>query len=146
MKKKESIDISASPEKVWLLLVKRENAFKIDRLIERFDYIGEKQSGEGAMVYMVKKADGRVIRSVCTITKWSENEKLAFHQILGDVKKMEVEYTIEPVETGCRVTLVHDVVMPYWVIGKIIGFIAVRPVMDKIGKEVVTNIKRLAET
>jgi len=40
---------------------------------------------------------------------------------------------------------VYEVVMPCWVIGKIIGFLVVRPIMKKIGKEVMANIKKLAE-
>lgn len=86
MKKKDAIDISASPEKTWSLLVKREDASKIDPLIDRFDYLGEKQSGEEVLIYMVTKTEGRIIRSVCTIPECLENTRLAFQQILGDVK------------------------------------------------------------
>ena len=55
MKKKESIDIAASSEKVWPLLVKLENVFAIDHLVKRFDFVGEQHSGVGTMFYMVKK-------------------------------------------------------------------------------------------
>ena len=145
MKLRESIDIAAPPEKVWSLMAKRENAFAIDPLIKRYDFVGEQHSGVGTMLYMVKKTDGRLIRSLIEYTKWDENEKFAFHQIMGDVKKMEVEYTIKATETGSRLTLMHDVVMPYWIIGKIVGFFVARPIMKKAGPEVVANIKRLAE-
>jgi len=46
---------------------------------------------------------------------------------------------------GNRLTLVHEVAMPYWVIGKIIELLVVQPMMKKVGPEVVANIKRLVE-
>jgi hypothetical protein len=36
--------------------------------------------------------------------------------------------------------------MPYWIIGKIIELLVVRPVMKKVGPEVMANIRTLAET
>jgi len=145
MKMEESIDIAAPPENIWVLLTKRENVFAIDRLISRFDFVGEQHGGMGTTFYMVKKTDGRVIRSLCTFTEWEENKRLAFHQFMGDVKRMYVVYTIEATEKGSRLTLVHEVAMPYWIISKIIELIVVRPIMKKVGPEVVANIKRLAE-
>jgi hypothetical protein len=58
---------------------------------------------------------------------------------------MQVAYTIEATKTGSRLTLMHEVTMPYWIIGKIIELLVVGPVMKKVGPEVVTNIKKLAE-
>ena len=145
MKLEESIDIAAPPEKIWPLLVKRENVFAIDPLVKSFDFVGEQQSSAGTIFYMEKKTDGRLIRALCKFTEWDENKKLAFHQFMGDVKRMHVAYTIEATEKGSRLTLVHEVVMPYWIIGKIMELLVVRPLMKKVGPEVVANIKRLAE-
>ena len=95
---------------------------------------------------MEKETGGRLIRSLCIFTEWEENKNLAFRQFLGsDVKGMQVAYTIEATKTGSRLTLMHEVVMHYWVIGKIIELLVVRPVMEKVGPEVVANIKRLSE-
>jgi hypothetical protein len=84
MKKKESIDIAASSEKVWSLLVKLENVFAIDRLVKRFDFVGEQHSGVGKMFYMVKKKlmvkllglsvnlqNGRKIRNSPSVKFWA---------------------------------------------------------------------------
>ena len=146
MKLEESIDVAAPPENIWPVITKRENVFKVDRLIRRFDFVGEQHSGLGTMFYMEKETDGRLIRSLCIFTEWEENRKLAFHQFLGgDVKGMQVAYTIEATKTGSRITLMHEVTMPYWIIGKIIELLVIRPVMEKVGPEVVANIKKLAE-
>jgi len=146
MKLEESINIAVPPDKVWSVITQRENVFKVDRLIKRFDFVGEKHSGVDTMFYMEKETVGRLIRSLCIFTKWEENKKLAFHQFLGnDVKGMKVEYTIETTETGSRLIMMHEVTMPYWIIGMIIEFFAVRPVMKQVGPEIVANIKKLAE-
>jgi hypothetical protein len=146
MKLEESIDISAPPENIWPVITKRENVFEVDKLIKRFDFVGEQQSGVGTKFYMEKETEGRLIRSLCIFTEWEENRKLAFHQFLGgDVKGMRVTYTIEATRTGSRITLMHEVTMPYWIIGKIIELLVIRPVMEKVGPEVMVNIKKLAE-
>jgi hypothetical protein len=49
MKLEESIDVAASPENIWPLITKRENVFEVDRLIRRFDFVGEQRSGVGTM-------------------------------------------------------------------------------------------------
>ena len=135
------------PENIWPVITKRENVFKVDRLIKNFDFVGEQSSGVGKMFYMEKESGGRLVRSLCIFTEWEENRKLAFRQFLGgDVKGMQVSYTIEATKTGSRITLVHEVTMPYWIIGKIIELLAILPVMKKVGPEVVANIKKLAET
>jgi hypothetical protein len=146
MKLEESIDIAVPPDSVWPMITKRENVFKVDRLIKKFDFVGEQPSGIGKMFYMEKEIEGRLIRSLCIFTEWEENKKLAFRQFLGgDVKGMQVAYTIEATKTGSRITLMHEVTMPYWIIGKIIEMLAIRPVMKEVGPEVVANIKKLAE-
>ena len=146
MKMEESVDIAASPENVWPVITKREDVFAVDRLVKKFDFVGEQPSGVGKMFYMEKETEGRLIKSLCIFTEWEENRKLAFRQFLGgDVKGMQVAYTIEATKTGSRLTLMHEVKMPYWIIGKIIELLVIRPVMKKVGPEVVANIKKLAE-
>ena len=147
MKLEESIDISAPPENIWPVITERENVFKVDRLIKKFDFVGEQPNSVGKMFYMEKESGRRLIRSLCIFTEWEENRKLAFRQFLGvDIKGMQVSYTIEATKTGSRITLMHEVTMPYWIIGKIIELLVIRPVMKKVGPEVVANIKTLAET
>jgi hypothetical protein len=146
VKLEESIEIASPPENVWPVITNRENLFKVDRLIKNFEFVGEQPNGVGKMFYMEKESGGRLIRSLCIFTEWEENRKLAFHQFLGgDVKGMQVAYTIEATKTGSRLTLMHEVTMPYWIIGKIIELLVIRPVMKEVGSEVVANIKRLAE-
>ncbi|HJX69631.1 MAG TPA: SRPBCC family protein [Dehalococcoidia bacterium] len=144
MKAQGSIEIAAPPEKIWALLTKRETMLQSFPWCERFDFVGEQRSGVGSMFYMVQKVDGRTERHLCEVTEWEENKKLAFHQVLGDVKKLEVVFTIEATETGSRFALVYNATLPGWIIGKIIElFVGKR--FKKEAEEDLANIKRLAE-
>ena len=145
MKVEKSIEIAASPEKLWPLLTKRENLLKWHPSAQTFDFIGDQQSGVGATFYMVGKGDGRLMRSVCEINEWQENKKFAFHEIWGMTKKFEAEYIIYATKTGSRLTMIWDTVMPYWIIGQIM-LLLFRKQWVKMTDEMLVNIKKLAET
>ena len=145
MKAENSIEIAAPPEKIWSLLTERENLLKWHPRAQTFDFIGEQRSGVGATFYMVGKSDGRLMRSVCEITDWQENKKFAFHEILGMTKKFDAAYNIEATETGSRLTMMCDTVMPYWIIGNIM-LLFFRKQWVKTTDQMLANIKSLAET
>jgi uncharacterized protein YndB with AHSA1/START domain len=145
MKAENSIEIAAPPEKIWSLLTERENLLKWHPRAQTFDFIGEQRSGVGATFYMVGKSDGRLMRSVCEITDWQENKKFAFHEILGMTKKFDAAYNIEATETGSRLTMMWDTVMPYWIIGSIM-LLFFRKQWVEMSDQMIANIKILAET
>ena len=145
MKAENSIEIAAPPEKIWSLLTERENLLKWHPRAQTFDFIGEQRSGVGATFYMVGKSDGRLMRSVCEITDWQENKKFAFHEILGMTKKFDAAYNIEATETGSRLTMMWDTVMPYWIIGSIM-LLFMRKQWVEMSDQMIANIKSLAET
>ena len=144
MKVEKSIEIAAPPEKIWSLVSERENLLRWHPRAQRLDFIGEQRSGVGATFYMEGKSDGGVMRSVCEITEWQENKKFAFHEILGMTKKFDAAFTIEATETGSRLTMLWDTVLPYWIIGKIM-LLFFRKQWAKMTDQMLTNIKRLAE-
>ncbi len=144
MKVERSIEIMAPPEKIWSLITERENLLRWHPRAQRFDFIGEQHSGVGATFYMVGEMDGRLMRSVCEITEWQENKKFAFHEVLGITKKFDSAYTIEATETGSRLTMTWDTVMPYGIIGKIMLLFFGKQWVTRTD-EMLVNIKRLAE-
>jgi len=145
MKFERSIEIAAPPQKIWPLIFQPENLLQWHPRAQRFDFMCEQHSGVGATFYMEGKSDGGVMRSVCEITEWQENKKFAFHEILGMTKKFDAAFTIEATETGSRLTMLWDTVLPYWIIGKIM-LLFFRKQWAKMTDQMLTNIKRLAET
>ena len=145
MKVENSIEIAAPPEKIWSLITERENLLKWHPGAQTFDFIGEQRGGVGSTFYMVGKSDGRLMRSVCEITEWQENKKFAFHEILGMTKKFDAAYNIEATETGSRLTMMWDTVMPFWIIGSIM-LLFFRKQWVEMSDQMIANIKSLAET
>ncbi|MFW9835498.1 MAG: SRPBCC family protein [Candidatus Thorarchaeota archaeon] len=145
MKVEQSIEIKVSPETLWPLILKKENLLKWHPNAQEFDYIGERDSGVGAKFYMVGKSNGRPMKSVCEITEWQENQRLVFHEILGMTKKFETEFDIEPTETGSKLTIIWDTVMPYWIIGQIMLWMMSKQWVG-MSEKMLENIKNLAET
>jgi uncharacterized protein YndB with AHSA1/START domain len=145
MKVEKSINIKASPEKLWPLILKKGNLLQWHPNAQEFDYIGEQNSGVGAKFYMVGKSNGRPIKSVCEVTEWQENRRLVFREILGMTKKFEIGFDIEPTETGSKLTMVWNTVMPYWIIGQIMLWTMGKQWLEMTEK-MLENIKKLAET
>ena len=145
MKVEKSIDIATSPEKLWSLLYQKENLLKWHPNAQEFDYIGDQHGGLGAKFYMLGKTGIRPMRSVCEITDWQENKRLAFHEILGMTKKFETDFSIDPAGTGSKLTMVWDTVMPYWIIGQIMLWMMSKQWVEMSDK-MLGNIKQLAET
>ena len=148
MKREASIEIAAPPEKVWSYLTEREKVLQwapAEGLrVERFDWVGEQQSGVGATFYAVQKVDARIIRLLCEVTEWVEKEKFALHLILGDQKRHDENWAIQATESGSKLTLVLNIVLPYRVIGKIYGLF-VRGMIKRTVEKQLANLKKLAE-
>ena len=111
---------------------------------QTFDFIGDQNSGVGAKFYMVGKHDGRLALSVCEITQWQENKKLASREIRGMTKRLEAEYIIHATKTGSRLTMVWGTAMTYWPIGQIM-LLLFRKQWIKMTDQMLVNIKNLAE-
>jgi len=143
MKVERSIEIGAPPEKVWPLIGEGDNILRWHPNAERFDFVGEQHSGVGALFYMVGKQRGQAMSSLCEITEWRENEKMAFRQIMG-MGQFESAYTIEATGTGSRLIIAWEYVLPFWVLGMVMGLLTRKQWVD-LTDQMLRNIKGLAE-
>jgi len=59
------------------------------------------------------------------VTEWKENEKLAIRMISGgSYKSYEQHFAVEPAPSGSRVSFMEEIILPFGVLGKLIGVIA----------------------
>ena len=149
MKTERSIDIAASPERVWsVMFEKLENTLQWHPTMSRIDFVGEQQSGAGTLIYMDERRQGRprLVRMVCEVTEFEENRRHAFRQVFGTAaKSLDIVFTIEPTAIGCKLTASVDMVLPYWIIGKALLLVVGRSVSRKHWQRVLASVKRLAE-
>ena len=138
--------IAAPAGKVWSLITEPENIVQWHPRAQSVAFIGEQHGGVGILFYMESKADGdKLMRSVCEITEWQENERFAFHEILGSTKKFEALFIIEDHGENSRLTMVADCILPYWIIGRII-LLLIRKKWIKMMEEMLSNLRQLAES
>jgi uncharacterized protein YndB with AHSA1/START domain len=145
MKIQRSIDIKATPEKIWPFLIEPEKILKWFNLLQKFEYTGEKRSGVGTTFYYEEKSSGQLMKLNYVVTEWAENKTLAFKVTSGSLKKDDQVWSIEATPSGSRFTMFEDLEMPMGIIGKIIGVLFGGMMIGGNIKKILANLKKLAE-
>ena len=145
MKVQNSIEIAASPDKIWPFLVEPEKILKWCITFLKFEYTGEQRGGVGTTFYLEEKAGGPLMKLNMRITEWAENERVAFSMVSGTFVKGYVQnWTAEATPSGSRFTFMEEVTLPYGIIGKIMGLFGQRGSEATVGK-MLPKLKSLAE-
>jgi carbon monoxide dehydrogenase subunit G len=145
MRVRKSIEIAALPQEVWPFLVEPEKVLQWCVTFRRFEYTGERRSGVGTPLYIEEEAAGRLSKMQFKVTEWRENEKLALSMVSGaGYRSYEQQLSLEPSPSGSRFTFEEEIVLPYGVIGKLIGLVAERMSAATVDK-MEARLKALAE-
>ena len=145
MKVQKSIKVAAPPEKIWPFLVEPEKILKWCITFLKFEHTSDQNNGVGKTFYIEEKAGGPLMKLNFKITEWMENEKVAFRMTSGSfVKDYFQSWTIQAIPSGSRFTFAEEVVLPYGIIGKIMGSVAQRGSEATVGK-MLYKLKSLAE-
>jgi len=141
-----SIEIAASPEKIWPFVVEPENILKWCITFKKFEYTSEQRGSVGTTFYIEEKAGPMPLMELnFTVTEWVENERLAFRMTSGTgVKGYEQGWTIKATPDGSRFTFMEEVALPFGIIGKLIGLVGQRSSHATV-KEMLAMLKSLAE-
>jgi uncharacterized protein YndB with AHSA1/START domain len=138
-----SVDIAASPEKVWPYLVEPEKCKQWFTALKVFEYTSEAHRGVGSTSYWKEEAAGRVYEINFETTEWVENKVFGYRQTSGDFKSYEERWVIEYIPTGCRFTF-NDRIEFKGIFGPVIGIFAANNAR-KTGAQILAKLKRLAE-
>jgi carbon monoxide dehydrogenase subunit G len=145
MKVNKSIEIEVPPEKIWPFLVEPDKILKWCITFIKFQYTGEQHGGVDATFYLEEKAGGPLMKLNFRITEWIRNEKVAFIMTSGNfVKGYNQSWKLDTIPSGSRFTFMEEVILPYGIIGKIMGTIAQRGSEATVGK-MLPRLKSLAE-
>jgi len=146
MKIEKSVDIAAPPQKIWPYLIEPDKMVQWCITFRKCEFTGEQHSGEGTRYYVEEKAGGPLMKIHFMVTKWTENQKLAFKMTSGNfVKGYELRWMIEPLAAGSRFHFAEDFTMPWGIIGRLIGFVG-RSSSEKHVTEMLDKLKNLAES
>ena len=141
----KSIEIKASPEKVWEMLA-------LDRLQEwneeygNVEYTSEVRSPEdkyrvGASSHTNMKGAGAIDFE---ITESLENEKITFRMMGKRANNTVITYALEPVDEGTKFVYVMTYELPWGIIGKFFGKL-VKGTLEKEAEKSLEKLKSVLE-
>ena len=145
MRIQRSIETSASPQRVWPLLVEPEEILKWFTLLESFEYTSEQRRGDGTTFHYEERSGGRLMKLDYRVTDWVENERFAFTLVSGPPRKDDQVWRIEAIPTGRRVTLEEDIELSGGVFGRLLLASFIGRMIGKHLEEILVNLKSLTE-
>jgi uncharacterized protein YndB with AHSA1/START domain len=145
MKIERSIQTTASPQKVWPLLVQPEAILKWFTLLEGFAYTSEPPHGVGTTFHYDERSAGRLMKCDYRVTDWVENERFAFTLTSGPMPKDDQVWRVEAVPAGSRITLEEDLEMPGGVFGRMLLALGAGRMIGGHLQKMLADLKTLAE-
>ena len=141
----KSIEIEASPEKVFTLIndLKKMNA--LSKGFAEGEYISKGPVGVGTTMHYVAKAGGQQSEHDMEVTEFVKNNKVVAHTIGASKLKMQMSYTLEPTAKGTKLTFSVDYELPYSILGKIVDKLRVSKDMEKSIERMLRNTKNALE-
>lgn len=138
------VDIEAPPEVVWTYLVEPEKAMQWFDSLKVFEYTSD-DTGPGATFYWEEVVRGKTYWNHFRTTEWIPNRLFAYEMTESSFFKSYTErWEIEPTPTGCRFSFNDELVFPYGVWGRVMGWFGER-MARKSGEYILQNLKNLAE-
>jgi uncharacterized membrane protein len=138
-----SIDINASPQKVWSLIT-------WDRVPEWYDSIKKvtwTSNGRmevGATVHVLSDIAGVKGEWDAEITEFVDNQSVSWRTTSGN-PTIIYQATLTPSKTGAKVTTAFDYELPYSVLGKIIDKLRVHKALEKEAERALQKMKSAVE-
>jgi uncharacterized protein YndB with AHSA1/START domain len=146
MKVQKSIYIKATPEKIWPFFVEPEKVLQWCITFKKYEYTNKQYNGVGTAIYIEEQAGGPLMKMNFEITDCIANEKLSLQMISGTgVKAYKQDWSLEPIPSGSRFTFQEEVILPFGVIGRLLGSIMEGSSAATVDK-MLARLKGLSET
>ena len=142
----KSIEIEASPEKVWTLLLDLKKMNEFTKGLNEGEYTSKGPIGVGTIMHFVGKGGGQQAEYDSEIDEFEKNKKVSVHSIGGSKLKIKSSYTLEPTAKGTKLTSSADYELPYSVLGKIIDKLRVSKDIEKTMEKQIGGVKKALET
>jgi uncharacterized membrane protein len=141
----KSIEIEASPEKVFAFMGDLEKMNEISKGFSEVQYTSKEPYGVGTTLHFVGKAGGQQAEWDMEITELVKNKKVVERTIGASKFKMQATYIYEPTAKGTKLTITMDYELPYSVLGKIIDKLRVSKDIEKGMEKSLRDIKKALE-
>jgi uncharacterized membrane protein len=119
----QSIVIDAPKERIWAMLLWDQIPEWLG-IITAAEYTSAMRKGVGATAHVVGETASIRSEWDVEITEYVENERAAWRTTSGDLTAIGLT-TLQPTDTGVKVTFVIDYALPYSILGKVIDKLVV---------------------
>ncbi len=140
----KSIEINASPEKIWPY-VYWENCPQWYSAFKKVEPTSKIKHAPGETVHISGEVAGMKAQWDGETSELVENKYVLWRSIGGDFTGFG-SHTLTPTNTGTKFTCVLDYEMPYSVLGKIMDKLRFHKAFDKTIDDGLAKLKELAET
>jgi len=147
----KSIEIKASPEKVWeMLALDRSSEWDegSQKGLKNLEYTSEVHTPKdklrvGASAHTTVKGEGEMDFE---ITESLENTKITYRGKGGKTTKdMTLTFILEPVEEGTKFSYLLDYELSWGIIGKFLDKLFARRITEKVVERSLENLKSILE-
>ena len=142
-----SIEVAASPEIVWSILADRENEFKFYPALVSHEIDPPGLAVLGQKSHAKAKIRGMKVETFTEITELEPNKKVVFSGRQGGILKSFTQtVTLEPIESGTKVTQSGEYEVSMGYLGKLLNKLVVDRAIKKNLHVFLKSLKELAET
>ena len=141
----KSIEIEASPEKVFAFIMDFEKLNEITKGFQEAEITSKGPVGVGTTVHIVGKAGGSQAELDMEITEFEKNKKINSRTIGKSKVKANMKDVLEPTAKGTKLTRTFDYELPYSILGKIVDKLKVSKDMEKSTEKVLRDTKKALE-
>ena len=146
MKVEKSVKISASPDKIWPYLTEPQKMKMWFDTFKKVEFLNKKHSGLGTTYYIEEKVPGPLRKINFEAVNWDENKRLTLRMMSGvGVKSYVINWEIKVDQSGTTFYFAEDIVMPFGIIGSIMGALG-QKTADKMVEEMLMKLKKLSES
>lgn len=137
--------IRAAPEAIFALAAdvaawpRLHRAYRWCRVLE--------QSERSTVFEMSGRIRGWPAHWVARQDRYPADGRIVFSHLRGITRGMVVEWRLQPVAEGTRVSIRHDLIMPWPLIGRLVSDLIVGPIfIDWIARRTLQGVQRALET
>jgi carbon monoxide dehydrogenase subunit G len=141
----KSIEIEASPEKVFAFIIDSEKLNEMNKGNLEMEPTSKGPVGVGSTSHWVGTAGGNQQEFDMEITEFVKNKKAASRTIGASKFKMTASYALEPTAKGTKLTYSMDYELPYSVLGKLVDKLKVSKDMEKNIGAMMEKVKKALE-
>jgi len=136
-----SIEIKASPEKVFAFMLDMEKMNQISKGASEGQYTSKGPVGLGTTMHMIGKAGGSQAEWDMEVTEFEKNKKISMRTIGTSKFKMTASSTLEPTAKGTKLTNTMEYELPYSILGKIVDKLRVGKDLEKGSEKNISDMK-----